>query len=264
MAKKKRLVESLDEEELAYVTNKMNPEKEDFKTPSSKLLNFKLKLKCKNQRQKELHNLIKEKQIVFCQGSAGTGKSYIAAETALELLKNEPYRRIIICCPNVESSSMPLGLLPGTVDEKMQPYMDAIEFTLIKILDESGNFGSKEIISNLLKNDLVVEEAAAFLRGKTFDDSIIIIDESENFNKQEMLLILTRIGKNSKMVFLGDNQQVDRKDIKKSGEKCGLDYAFETLQGIDDIGFLEFEEEDIVRNPIITEILKKWNCISTQ
>ena len=140
--------------------------------------------------------------------------------------------------------------------------MDAIEFTLIKILDNSGNFNSKEIITNLLKNDMIVEEAASFLRGKTFDDSIIVIDESENFSKQEILLILTRIGRNSKMVFLGDNQQVDRKDIKKSGEKCGLDYAFETLKEVDDIGFLEFKEEDIVRNPIITEILKKWNNIS--
>ena len=262
MAKKKRLVESLDEDELEYIKGKMVPEKGEAETISSKLLNFKLKLKCKNQRQKELHNLIKEKQIVFCQGSAGTGKSYIAAATGLDLLKSGGYRRIIICCPNVESSSMPLGLLPGTVDEKMQPYMDAIEFTLIKILDNSGNFNSKEIITNLLKNDMIVEEAASFLRGKTFDDSIIVIDESENFSKQEILLILTRIGRNSKMVFLGDNQQVDRKDIKKSGEKCGLDYAFETLKEVDDIGFLEFKEEDIVRNPIITEILKKWNNIS--
>lgn len=261
MAKKKRLVESLDEDELEYIKIKMNPEKEEANSIPSKLLNFKLKLKCKNQKQKELHNLIKEKQIVFCQGSAGTGKSYIATETALDLLKNGPYRRIIICCPNVESSSMPLGLLPGTVDEKLQPFLDAIEFTIEKILDDSGNFNSKDVLVNLLKNDVVIEEAASFLRGKTFDDSIIIVDESENFNKQEMLLILTRIGRNSKMVFLGDNMQIDRKDIKKSGEKCGLDYAFDVLKGIDDIGFLEFTEEDIVRNPIITEILKKWNNI---
>lgn len=261
MAKKKRLVESLDEDELEYINNKMNPEKEEANSIPSKLLNFKLKLKCKNQKQKELHNLIKEKQIVFCQGSAGTGKSYIATETALDLLKNGPYRRIIICCPNVESSAMPLGLLPGTVDEKLQPFLDAIEFTIEKILDDSGNFNSKDVLANLLKNDVVVEEAASFLRGKTFDDSIIIVDESENFNKQEMLLILTRIGRNSKMVFLGDNMQIDRRDIKKSGEKCGLDYAFDVLKGIEDIGFLEFTEEDIVRNPIITEILKKWNSI---
>ena len=261
MAKKKRLVESLDEDELEYIKGKMIPEKGEPTTNLSKLLNFKLKLKCKNQKQKELHNLIKEKQIVFCQGSAGTGKSYIAAETALDLLKNGPYRRIIICCPNVESSSMPLGLLPGTVDEKLQPFLDAIEFTIEKILDDSGNFNSKDVLTDLLKNDMVIEEAASFLRGKTFDDSIIIVDESENFNKQEMLLILTRIGRNSKMIFLGDNMQIDRRDIKKSGEKCGLDYAFETLKDVEDIGFLEFTEEDIVRNPIITEILKKWNNI---
>jgi len=264
MAKKKRLVESLDYEELAFISSKMVPEKEDANVNPSKLLNFKLKLKCKNQKQKELHNLIKEKQIVFCQGSAGTGKSYIAAETALDLLKNGPYRRIIICCPNVESSSMPLGLLPGTVDEKLQPFLDAIEFTIEKILDDSGNFNSKDILVNLLKNDMVIEEAASFLRGKTFDDSIIIVDESENFNKQELLLILTRIGRNSKMVFLGDNMQIDRKDIKKSGEKCGLDYAIETLKDIDDIGVLEFTEEDIVRNPIITDILRKWNHLDEE
>ena len=264
MAKKKRLVESLDYEELAFISSKMVPEKEDANVNPSKLLNFKLKLKCKNQKQKELHNLIKEKQIVFCQGSAGTGKSYIAAETALDLLKNGPYRRIIICCPNVESSSMPLGLLPGTVDEKLQPFLDAIEFIIEKILDDSGNFNSKDILVNLLKNDMVIEEAASFLRGKTFDDSIIIVDESENFNKQELLLILTRIGRNSKMVFLGDNMQIDRKDIKKSGEKCGLDYAIETLKDIDDIGMLEFTEEDIVRNPIITDILKKWNHLDEE
>lgn len=261
MAKKKRLVESLDEDELEYIKIKMNPEKEEANSIPSKLLNFKLKLKCKNQKQKELHNLIKEKQIVFCQGSAGTGKSYIAAETALDLLKNGPYRRIIICCPNVESSTMEIGFLPGDLRDKTKVFFDAIEFTIEKILDDSGNFNSKDTVSNLMKNDLITEEVASFLRGKTFDDSIIIVDESENFNKQEILLILTRIGRNSKMVFLGDNMQIDRKDIKKSGEKCGLDYAFDVLKGIEDIGFLEFTEEDIVRNPIITEILKKWNSI---
>lgn len=264
MAKKKRLVESLDEDEFEYIKGKMNPEKEDANVNLSKFLSFKLKLKCKNQKQKELHNLIKEKQIVFCQGSAGTGKSYIAAETALDLLKNGPYRRIIICCPNVESSTMEIGFLPGDLRDKTKVFFDAIEFTFEKILDDSGNFNSKDVVSNLMKNNLIIEEVASFLRGKTFDDSIIIIDESENFNKQEILLILTRIGRNSKMVFLGDNMQIDRRDIKKSGEKCGLDYAIETLKDIDDIGMLEFTEDDIVRNPIITDILKKWNHLDEE
>ena len=261
MAKKNRLKESLDEEELEYVTSKMCHLDGEISTSSQKLPNYKLKLKCKNQKQKELHNLIKEKEIVFCQGSAGTGKSYVAAATALDLLKDGLYKRIIICCPNVESSSMPIGLLPGGVDEKMQPFLDAIEFTIIKILGESGNFNKYEIFEDLNKNGYIIEEAASFLRGKTFDDSLIIVDETENFSKQEMLLILTRIGRNSKMIFLGDNQQIDRKDIKKAKEKCGLDYAFEKLKDMEELGFIEFGEDDIVRNPIISKIIKKWNNI---
>ena len=159
---------------------------------------------------------------------------------------------------------MPIGLLPGTIDEKMQPYMDAIEFTIQKILDESGNMNSSDILSTLLKNDIIREEAVSFLRGKTFDNSIIIVDEAENLNKQETLLILSRIGRNSKMIFLGDNQQIDRRDIKKSKDKCGLDFAFEVLQDIDEIGFLQFTEEDIVRNPIISKIIKRWNGIENE
>lgn len=139
--------------------------------------------------------------------------------------------------------------------------MDAIEFTIQKILDESGNMNSSEILTTLLKNDIIREEAVSFLRGKTFDNSIIIVDEAENLNKQETLLILSRIGRNSKMIFLGDNQQIDRRDIKKSKDKCGLDFAFEVLQDIDEIGFLQFTEEDIVRNPIISKIIKRWNGI---
>ena len=260
MSRKQELLKSLDEEEALYLTDKMlRPTK--GVTTIAQLTSFKVGLKCKNKKQKDLHRLIEEKEIVFCQGSAGTGKSYIATETALELLKKGVCSKIIICCPNVESSSMPIGLLPGTLEEKMQPYVDAIEFTIQKILDESGNMGSQEILSSLLKNDVIREEPISFLRGKTFDNSIIIVDEAENLNKQETLLILSRIGRNSKMVFLGDNQQIDRKDIKKSKEKCGLDYAFDVLKDIDEIGFLEFTEEDIVRNPIITKIIKKWNNI---
>lgn len=260
MARKKRTMDGLDEDELELINSKLYPTNTKSSTNLAELKSsFKVRLKCKNVKQKEFHNLIKDKEIVFCQGSAGTGKSYVAAETALELFKNGSYNKIIICCPNVESSAMPLGLLPGTVDEKMQPYMDAIEFTLKKILDESGNLNSKDILANLLKSEYIMEEPAAFLRGKTFDDAIIIVDESENFNKQEMLLILTRIGRNSKMIFMGDNQQLDRKDIKKSKEKCGLDYAFEVLTEMDEVGFIEFTEDDIVRNPIISVILKKWN-----
>lgn len=154
---------------------------------------------------------------------------------------------------------MPLGYLPGTTEQKMQPFLDAMEFTFEKVLNDSGNFNSKEIVNTLRRSNIVSEEPVSYLRGKTFDDSIIIIDEAENLNRQETLLILTRIGRNSKLVILGDNRQMDRKDMKKSKEKCGLDHAFDVLQGLDEVGFVTFTDEDIVRNPIISKIIKLWN-----
>lgn len=259
MAKKKRQYEGIDDEELELLNSKMYPQQSKPESYKSTIAPMKIKLKCKNQRQKELHKAITEKEIVFCQGSAGTGKSYVAAATALELLKSGAYSRIIICCPNVEASAMSVGLLPGNLDEKLQPFLDAIEFTIQKILNESGNLGSREILNSLLRSDVIMEEAVSFLRGKTFDNSVIIIDEAENLNKQETLLILSRIGRNSKMVFLGDSRQTDRKDIKKSKEKCGLDHAIEVLQGMDEVGFVEFTDEDIVRNPVISKIIKRWS-----
>ena len=260
MAKKKRLYDGMDEDEIELLNSKMYPQQiESVVTIPTMKASYKVRLKCRNQKQKELHNLIKEKEIVFCQGSAGTGKSYVTAETALELLKNGSYKKIILCCPNVESSSMPLGYLPGNVDEKMQPFLDALEFTIEKVLAESGNMSPKKILDDMMKVGMVDEEPVSFLRGKTFDDSIIIIDEAENLNKQETLLILTRIGRNSKLILLGDNRQMDRKDMKKSKEKCGLDHAFDVLGGLEEAGFVQFTDEDIVRNPVITKIIKLWN-----
>lgn len=259
MARKKKQFDGIDEEEMELLYSKMYPQPIKIETLHSILSAFKIKLKCKNQKQKELHNLINEKEIVFCQGSAGTGKSYIAAATALELLKNNSYKKIILCCPNVESSSMPLGYLPGTTEQKLQPFLDAMEFTFEKVLNDSGNFNSKETVNTLRRSNIISEEPVSFLRGKTFDDSIIIIDEAENLNKQETLLILTRIGRNSKLIVLGDNRQMDRKDMKKSKEKCGLDHAFDVLKELDEAGFVQFTDDDIVRNPVITKIIRMWN-----
>ena len=183
----------------------------------------------------------------------------MAAETALELLKERPYRTLILCCPNVESSSMPLGLLPGSVDEKMQPYMDALEFTLEKVLAESGNLAPKAILADLAKCGMLREEPVSFLRGKTFDNSIIIVDEAENLNARETLLVLTRLGRNSKIVLLGDRRQLDRKDIRKEGGTTGLDHAMSRLQGLEECAAVTFTEEDIVRNPVISKILAAWD-----
>lgn len=98
-----------------------------------------------------------------------------------------------------------------------------------------------------------------FARGKTFDDSLILINEAENYSKEEMLLLLTRLGENSKIIITGDLEQLDRKDIKSSKNKCGLEYACDTLGNMPEFGSIEFTVDDIVRNPLITKIIQKWN-----
>ena len=97
-----------------------------------------------------------------------------------------------------------------------------------------------------------------FARGKTFDNALILINEAENYSKEEMLLILTRIGENSRIIITGDLEQLDRKDIKKNNTICGLEYALEKLKDMDEVASIEFEPDDIVRNPIITKIIDKW------
>lgn len=264
MARKNNL-KGLDAETMDFIDSKMNNGVDERYTDAtynncSKALNYKINLKCKNLKQKEYHNLIKEHEIVFCFGSAGSGKSYISLATALELLKeNSLYKKIIIIVPTCEASTyLSIGLLPGTYNEKISPYLEADTYTMEKILNLSGNIDSKKIVQNMVKCELIDYQLVNFARGKTFDNSIILINEAENYSKDEMLLLLTRIGENVKVVISGDQKQLDRKDIKKTNEKCGLMHAINSLQHLNEVGVIEFNNTDIVRNPIISKILESW------
>ena len=222
MGRKKNL-KDLEPEIMELIDNKMNngvDERYNTYTNCSKVLDYKVVLKCKNKKQKEYHNLIKEKDVILCAGEPGTGKSYVALATALELL-------------------------------------DADFYTIEKILNSSGNNG-KEILNKLIKCDIIVGEPIGYMRGKTLDNSIVLITEAENFNKQELFLILSRIGENSKYIINGDVKQLDRKDIKKEKQACGLEYAMEKLTDMPEIGTIHFTQEDIVRNPLISKIMDRW------
>ena len=153
---------------------------------------------------------------------------------------------------------MNIGFLKGTLEEKIEPYLDADTYTMQKILENSGNFGSKNIIDGLIRNGIIRYELVNFARGKTYDNSLILINEAENYSKEEMLLILTRIGENSKIIITGDLEQCDRQDIKKSKAKCGLEYMQEKLNKLDEYGSVTFTTDDIVRNPLITKIINNW------
>lgn len=258
---KKRNLRDLDEFDKEFIESKMNNGLDDRANNAyincSKALNFKINLKCKNKSQKELHTLIKNNEITFCAGAAGTGKSYVALATALELLKGDNgFKKIIIVVPTVQSD-LEIGFLKGTIEDKIMPYAQAHLYTLEKILNNNGNNG-KEVVKELLKCNLIEIMCVSFLRGLTIDNSIVIIEESQNLPKSAFKTLLTRIGDYSKYIFDGDLDQIDNKDIKKSKNECGLKYAINTLNDMDEIGVMEFTKNDIVRNPIITKILDKW------
>lgn len=261
---KKRNIKGIDDADIEFIDEKMNYNRNDDRNSFNdyeKALNYKISLKCKNQTQKTLHNLIKEKEIIFAIGSPGSGKSFVSLADALSLLKdNNSYKKIIIMVPTCESSSyLSIGFLPGSYEDKIAPYLDADSYTIEKILSISGNINPKEIIKTLFKTGLIEFQLVNFARGKNFDNAIVLISEAENYSKDEMLLLLTRIGDNVKVIVSGDQNQLDRKDIKKSKEKCGLLYAVEKLKDMEEVGVVEFTDDDIVRNKIISKIIDNWN-----
>jgi phosphate starvation-inducible PhoH-like protein len=265
MSKKKNL-RDLDEFDKEYIESKMNNGIEDrgsnTYTNCSKALNYKISIKCKNKKQKEFLNILKNErnEICFGVGSAGSGKSFISIGYALQVLKDaeNPYKKIIIIVPTCEAGNMSLGFLKGTLEEKLAPYLEADSYTMEKILSQSGNQNSKQIVNELIKCEMIDYQLVNFARGKTFDNCILLINESENYSKEEILLLLTRIGENCKLIVTGDPIQLDRKDIKKTNSECGLTYAMNKLCDLEEVDCITFDESDIVRNPLISKILQRF------
>ena len=237
---------------------RLTPEEKEMKHGiRSKELNYKINFKAKNEKQQDFYDKIMKNQITFGIGEPGTGKSFVGLAAALKLLaEDNQYKKILIVVPTVEAGSMEIGYLKGGKDEKIFSYLESDYYTLTKILNLNGNNG-EESITKLIEGGYIVGDCISFMRGKTLDGYIVIFSEAENFSKQEMFLLLSRIG-DSKYIFNGDNRQMDRKDIRKSKEKNGLEYSEEKLKDIDGIDFCTFGREDIVRNPLISKIMDKW------
>lgn len=218
---------------------------------------YKVALKCKNTKQKDLVKSIKNNEITFCTGSAGTGKSYVTLATALDLLqKDNKFKKIILLCNTIESD-ISIGHLKGSIYDKVFPFVFPHLYTLSKILTKDGQDG-EEIVKQLQKDKKLEIMCVSFLRGLTIDNSIVIIEEAQNLPKSSFKTILTRIGDNSKYIFDGDLEQIDNKELKKSNVVCGLKHAVERLKDVDGVGVVEFNKDEIVRNPIITKILDVW------
>ena len=235
---------------------KTNTTIEDIKTPQSKkefinsVIKKKQRSKFLTENQKEYYDKLISNQITICSGPAGVGKSYIAMKAAVDLLLDDgnAYEKIIIVRPAVEAEEK-LGSLPGNLEEKLDPYIFPSYYLLNKIIgkDEREKLKDAEIIEVF---------ALAYMRGMNIDNSILIFEEAQNSTPNQMKLLLTRIGFSSKFFISGDLEQTDRyKDKKQSG----LYDAITRFNFIDDIGTFEFNDKDVVRNPLISKILKKYD-----
>jgi phosphate starvation-inducible PhoH-like protein len=219
----------------------------------NEILTTRYRLKCKNKRQKEFANLISEKEIVIAAGPSGVGKSYITIARAIELLQNKtnPYDKIIISKPAVEAGEKH-GFLPGDMKEKMEPYVASSIDIIDKIIGKPNRL-------KLVQLELIMVEPLAFIRGKSIDNSILIMEEAQNMSPEQVKTLLTRIGENSKFVISGDLDQSDKfRNVKQSG----LYDAMKRHRNIDEIGFFQFDNNDIVRNPIISKILNNYETVS--
>jgi phosphate starvation-inducible PhoH-like protein len=214
------------------------------------ILNKPLRKKFLTDNQRQYFEMLQKDEITICSGPAGVGKSYIAMKAAVDLLANPntPYEKIIIVRPAVEAEEK-LGALPGNVEEKLDPYIFPSYYLLNKIV-------GKDARDKLKEHDIVEVFALAYMRGMNIDNSILIFEEAQNCTPKQMKLLLTRIGFNSKFFISGDLEQTDRyKDIRHSG----LYDAIERFKNIRNIGIFNFDKEDIIRNPLISLILKRYD-----
>jgi len=210
----------------------------------------KQKSKFLSDNQKDYYDILINNQITICSGPAGVGKSYISMKAAVDLLidPNNSYEKIIIVRPAVEAEEK-LGSLPGNLEEKLDPYIFPSYYLLNKII-------GKEAREKLKEYEVIEVFALAYMRGMNIDNSILIFEEGQNATPNQMKLLLTRIGYNSKFFISGDLEQTDRyKDKKQSG----LYDALQRFSGIPDIGIYDFKNAKNVRNPLISKILVKYD-----
>lgn len=204
--------------------------------------------KAKTIKQYKFVEMINNNDLVFSIGPAGTGKTFLSVLMAVNYYKKNLVKKIIITRPAVEAGES-LGFLPGDLKEKIDPY-------LMPIYDALDNIISSEQKDKLIEKGVIEIMPLAYMRGRTLNDSFVILDEAQNTTSGQMLMFLTRLGFNSKMIVNGDITQIDL-NINKN--KSGLVVAANKLKGINNISFLYFDNSDVVRNPLVQVIIEKFS-----
>ena len=270
MAKKKTIKQQppFSEEDLAYIEFKMNPTSRAIMNAEPIPYvdyNYNVDIKCKNQKQKQYLNLLKDesKQIVAALGAPGTGKSWISLAYGLNCLKHGLIKRIVAFVPTTPAGAraLDIGFLPGDIGQKIQPYVEADCETMRSILEDSGNPQAAKIVDGLRRNKVIEHRLLNYSRGATINDALILLNESQNFSYDEFMLLFGRMGKNSRVILSGDIAQLDRRDIVNNGKKESVLEIVERLSDLEEFGQVIFDKEDIVRNPLIAKILERLESL---
>lgn len=209
-------------------------------------------IRVKTLGQKTYVDSIKNHDVVFGIGPAGTGKTFLAVTLAVTALKRGQIKRIILTRPAVEAGES-LGFLPGDLKEKVDPYLRPVYDALYQIL-------GKEQTSRLMEREIIEIAPLAYMRGRTLDDAFVILDEGQNTTVMQMKMFLTRLGFNSKMIVNGDISQIDLPRHVKSG----LIDATQKLRAIPQIDFIYFSAKDVVRHPVVAEIINAYETEPVQ
>ena len=206
------------------------------------------RISAKNLAQRRYIELMRVHDVVFASGPAGTGKTYLAMALAIAALNRHEVSRVVLTRPAVEAGEK-LGFLPGSMAEKVNPY-------LRPLYDALNDMMPIEKAGRLIERGVIEVAPLAFMRGRTLNDSFVILDEAQNTTSEQMKMLLTRLGFDSKAVITGDITQIDLPSEKRSG----LVEAIEILTGVEGIGFMEFTEHDIVRHPLVQSIIRAYDA----
>ncbi len=239
----------LDERDVIYIAQSSKEKIDDLfetqKHPIGRSFSGK-PIYAKTLGQKAFIDALKKYELVLSSGPAGTGKTYLSVVYAVGCLKRNEINKIVLTRPVVEAGES-LGFLPGDLKEKIDPYLRPLYDSLYDLL---GN----EQVDKMIEKGIIEIAPLAYMRGRTFDDAFVILDEAQNTTKTQMLMFLTRMGFNTRMVITGDESQVDLK------QASGLAHSKKVLRNIEDIAFVQLSRKDIVRHPLVQKIIESYEA----